>query len=68
MENNQNNLYSLLANHCYRKYKNIVDKNNNKGGHYSIGFSTLSKIDNIKVSSTLKIPCSSHCSHMIFEV
>ena len=61
-------LFSLLANHCYRKYKNNVEKSNNEGGHYCISFSTISKVDNIKVDSNLKIPCSRHCSHMIFEL
>jgi hypothetical protein len=68
MENQNNNLYSLIASHCYRKYKNIIDKSNNEGGHYCMGFSSISKIDNIKVKSALKIPCSKRCSHMIFEL
>lgn len=64
----QADLYKILASHCYRKYKSTVTKTNNQGGNYSITFSHLSKIDNISVRSTLKIPCSSHCSHMIFEL
>jgi hypothetical protein len=67
MENTESDLYRLLSEHCYNKYKTIVDKTNNNGGNYSIIFRHLSKIDNIQVISTLKIPCSSHCSHMVFE-
>jgi len=65
---NNDDLFSMVANHCYRKYKNIVDKLNNEGGHYCMTFNTISKVDNIRVDSSLKIPCSKHCSHMIFEL
>ena len=61
------NLYKMLSKHCYKKYKNIVEKNNVRG-YYSITFITISKIQNIRVSSTLKIPLSKICSHMIFEI
>lgn len=64
---NTENKYSSISSHCYKKYKNIVDSNN-RNRTYFISFSTLSKIDNIKVKSGLKIPCSSNCSHMIFEL
>lgn len=67
-EEEKPDLFKLFSAYCYKKYKVMVNMNNNQGGNYNICFSSLTKIDNIKVRSRLRIPCSSHCNHMIFEV
>ena len=59
-------LFKLFSAYCYKKYKVVAGLN--QCGNYNMYFSSITKIDNIKVTSRLQIPCSSRCNHMIFEV
>lgn len=69
MENHQEektDLFKLFSAYCYKKYKVVLGMND--CGSYNMCFSSITKIDNIKVRSRLQIPCSSRCNHMIFEI
>lgn len=65
-EEEKTDLFKVFSAYCYKKYKVVSDTN--MGGNYSICFASITKIDNIKVRSRLRIPCSSRCNHMIFEI
>ena len=66
MEEEKTDLFKLFSAYCHKKYKVMLDTNTN--GVYIMCFSSITKIDNIKVRSRLQIPCSSRCNHMIFDI
>lgn len=70
METKEENidLFKLFSNYCYKKYRVIADKNNNEKKYFMVSFKSLNKIDNIKVSANLRIPCYPHSNNMIFQI